>query len=105
MAREIYKMINNLAPHFLSDLIHKNNSTYNFRKENSINLPQVKTTTYGKKKPFVSNLPGCGTVCQMISGKLRITAVSADCCTLGTADLSVGAISANHKFFVFCSSM
>lgn len=48
MALETFKIINNMAPPVLSDLIVKRNSNINFRYTNILQIPQVKTTSYGK---------------------------------------------------------
>ena len=49
MALETYKILNNLAPSCLKNLISVKDSKYSFRYSNILDLPQVKTTTYGKK--------------------------------------------------------
>ena len=47
MAIEIFKILNNIAPPVLSDLVQKRNSKYNFRYSNILQIPQINTTRYG----------------------------------------------------------
>ena len=49
MALETFKIINKIAPVCLHDLLHIKNSKYNFRYTNILDVPQVRTTRYGKK--------------------------------------------------------
>ena len=49
MALETYKIINKLAPVCLHDLVHMKNSKYSFRYNNILEIPQIKSTRYGKK--------------------------------------------------------
>ena len=49
MALETYKIINKLAPVCLHDLVHMKNSKYSFRYSNILEIPQIKSTRYGKK--------------------------------------------------------
>lgn len=49
MALETYKIINSQAPVCLSDLVNLKNSKYSFRYKNILDLPYVRTSTYGKK--------------------------------------------------------
>ena len=48
MALETYKIINKLAPVCLHDLVHMKNSKYSFRYNNILEIPQIKSTWYGK---------------------------------------------------------
>jgi len=48
MAIETFKIINEISPPLLNDLIVKRQSTINFRYTNILQIPQVRTTTYGK---------------------------------------------------------
>jgi hypothetical protein len=48
MALETYKIVNKLAPVCLHDLVNVKNSKYAFRYSNILDLPQVRTTRYGK---------------------------------------------------------
>ena len=48
MAIETFKIINNLAPIVLSDLLKKKENRYNFRYINLLQIPHVNTTRYGK---------------------------------------------------------
>ena len=50
MASEVYKIVNDIAPDYIKDLINIKKSTYNFRRENQTSLPAVKSTRYGLKK-------------------------------------------------------
>ena len=50
MAIETFKILNNMSPSVLSDLIYlRENSTYNFRYNNILQVPQVRTSNFGKK--------------------------------------------------------
>ena len=49
MAIECFKIIHDLSPPCLSDLVSYKNSSYNFRYSNLLEIPHVRTTTYGKK--------------------------------------------------------
>ena len=49
MALETYKILNKIAPVCLHDLIKVKNSKYVFRYSNIADVPQVRTTRYGKK--------------------------------------------------------
>ena len=49
MALETFKILHDQAPPVLSDLICKQNHTYNFRYSNLLQIPHVKTTRYGKQ--------------------------------------------------------
>ena len=46
MASEVYKIVNDIAPDYIKDLINIKKSTYNFRRENQASLPAVKSTRY-----------------------------------------------------------
>ena len=48
MALEVFKIMHGLAPPVLSSLIVKRDNKYNFRYTNILQIPQVKTSTYGK---------------------------------------------------------
>ena len=48
MALETYKIINKLAPVCLHELVHMKNSKYSFRYNNILEIPQIKSTWYGK---------------------------------------------------------
>ena len=47
MGIEVFKILNGKSPIYLQDLFVLKNSTYCFRRENTLNIPQVRTTTYG----------------------------------------------------------
>ena len=49
MAIETFKILNGLAPSVLSDLLIKRENKYNFRYSNILQIPQVRTSTQGKK--------------------------------------------------------
>lgn len=48
MALETYKILHNLSPPCLTDLLNFINSKYNFRYTNILQVPAVRTSTYGK---------------------------------------------------------
>ena len=48
MAIETFKIINGIAPPVLNNLLQKRESQYNFRYNNILQVPQIRTTTYGK---------------------------------------------------------
>ena len=49
MAIETFKILNGFAPSVLSDLLIKRENKYNFRYSNILQIPQVRTSTQGKK--------------------------------------------------------
>ena len=49
MAIECFKIIHDLSPNCLSDLVTLKNSSYSFRYSNILDVPRVRTSTYGKK--------------------------------------------------------
>ena len=50
VAIETFKILNHMSPPVLSDLINlRENSTYNFRYNNILQVPQVRTSHFGKK--------------------------------------------------------
>ena len=51
MASEVYKIVHDIAPEYVKDLINIKTSHYNFRNENQARLPAVKSTRYGLR-PF-----------------------------------------------------
>lgn len=48
MAIETFKIVNNIAPPVLSDLVVKKSTGINFRYSNLLQVPAVRTTSYGK---------------------------------------------------------
>ena len=48
MALESFKILYKLSPPCLNDLVVLKNSKYSFRYSNILEIPRVKTTTYGK---------------------------------------------------------
>ena len=49
MALETFKIMNKLSPSCLHSLVHLRNSKYYFRYNNILDIPQVRTSRYGKK--------------------------------------------------------
>ena len=50
MAVETFRILNDMSPPVLSDLVRiRDCSSYNFRYQNVLQVPQVRTTKYGKK--------------------------------------------------------
>ena len=47
MASEVYKIVNDIAPDYIKDLVKIKKSNYNFRRENQASLPAVMSTRYG----------------------------------------------------------
>ena len=47
MATEVFKIVNDMSPEYIKDLITIQHSSYNFRRENQDSIPQVKSTRYG----------------------------------------------------------
>jgi hypothetical protein len=68
MALETFKIMNKLSPSCLHSLVHLRNSKYYFRYNNILDIPQVRTSRYGKKKHLNLLLLHCGTASQTISG-------------------------------------
>jgi hypothetical protein len=48
MALECFKILYKLSPPCLNDLVVLKNGKYSFRYFNIVEIPRVKTTTYGK---------------------------------------------------------
>ena len=48
MALEVFKIVNKQSPLFLQDLVQLRNSNYNFRYQNTLELPMLRTTRCGK---------------------------------------------------------
>jgi hypothetical protein len=65
MALETYKIVNKLAPECLHDLVNVTNSKYVFRYSNILDVPQVRTTRYGKNHSCLQ-LQLCGTTFRTI---------------------------------------
>ena len=61
MAIECFKIIHDLSPPCLSNLVSRRESTYSFRYTNILDIPRVRTVTYGKKNPSNSQLHFFGT--------------------------------------------
>ena len=49
MSIECFKIIHDLSPPCLSNLVSRRESTYSFRYTNILDIPRVRTVTYGKK--------------------------------------------------------
>ena len=47
MAREVFKIVNNIAPSYLHDMISLKPSNYDFRSEKQAQLPRVNSTCNG----------------------------------------------------------
>ena len=47
MATEVFKIVNDMSPEYIKDMITIYNSSYNFRRENQASIPHVKSTRYG----------------------------------------------------------
>ena len=48
IANETFKILHNMSPVYLQDLVSYKNSTYSFRYDNLVEVPRVRTTKYGK---------------------------------------------------------
>ena len=49
MAIEVFKILNEMCPPVLANLVEKRSSSYNFRYSNSLEVPTVHTNTLGKR--------------------------------------------------------
>ena len=47
MACEVFKIVNNMSPSYISDLVKIKSSVYDFRGERKADVPRVNTTRYG----------------------------------------------------------
>ena len=47
LAGEVFKIVNNIAPSYLHDLISLKSSSYDFRPEKQAQIPRVNSTRYG----------------------------------------------------------
>ena len=56
MACEVYKIVNDLSPKYINDLVNIKHSSYNFRSEKKAEAPQVNSTRYGLRS-FRSEAP------------------------------------------------
>ena len=56
MACEVYKIVNDLSPKHINDLVNIKKSSYNFRSEKKAEVPRVNTTRYGLRS-FRSEAP------------------------------------------------
>ena len=64
MAREVLKIVNNIAPSYLHDLISLKPSTYDFRSRKQAQLQRVNSTRYGLRS-FQYERFGSGTALRM----------------------------------------
>ena len=48
MAIEVFKILNEMCPPVLANLVEKRSSSYNFRYSNILQVPTVHTSTFGK---------------------------------------------------------
>ena len=67
IALEAFKILNNLSPVYLNDLLTFKNLSYSFRYTQTVEIPQVRTSRYGTR---------CGTTSHNISGTLQVTMFS-----------------------------
>ena len=56
MACKVYKIVNDLSPQYISDLVNIKVSPYDFRGEKKADIPRVKSTRYGLRS-FRSEAP------------------------------------------------
>ena len=56
MACEVYKLVNDLSPTYINDLVNIKNPSYNFRSEKKAEIPRVNSTRYGLRS-FSSEAP------------------------------------------------
>ena len=47
MATGVFKIVNDMSPEYIKDLITIQNSSYNFWRGNQASIPHVKSTRYG----------------------------------------------------------
>ena len=47
MACEVFKIVNNMAPDYINDLVKMKTSSYDFREERKADVPRDNTTRYG----------------------------------------------------------
>ena len=47
MATEVFKILSKQSPSYLHDIIKFKNTSYSFRKANTVEIPQVRTTSFG----------------------------------------------------------
>ena len=56
MAREVYKIVDELSPNYIRDLVNLKHSSYDFRSERKADVPRVNSSRYGLKS-FRSEAP------------------------------------------------
>lgn len=49
IATEVFKILNNISPSYVQDLVSLKISNYHFRKENLLTVPRVRSTRYGQR--------------------------------------------------------
>ena len=49
IALEVFKILNNLSPIYLNDLLTLKNLSYSFRYTQTVEIPQVRTSRYGTR--------------------------------------------------------
>ena len=49
IALEVFKSLQNISPIYIQELVSVKSSNYNFRYVNTLDVPRVNSTTYGKK--------------------------------------------------------
>ena len=68
MTCEVYKIVNDLSPKYINNLVNIKNSSYNFRSEKKAEVPQVNSTRYGLRS-FRSEAPR---IWNSLSNDLRV---------------------------------
>ena len=63
MACEVFKIVNNIAPTFIQNLIMLKCSQYSMRKDNTAVVPKANTSKHLNHLFMMG--PGSGTACQM----------------------------------------
>ena len=49
IALESFKILNNMSPAYLNDLLTFKNHSYNFRYQKTVEVPQVRTVKHGSR--------------------------------------------------------
>ena len=82
MACEVLKIVNNVPPTFIKNLIAFKCSQYSVQKDKPVVVPNTNTSIYGLKS-FVNGGPRSGTVCRTNYEKTKTMASSTDCSGTG----------------------
>ena len=96
MATEVFKIVNDMSPEYIKDLITIQISSYNFRRENQASIPQVKSTWYGLR----SFRYEAARIWNCLPNDLR-KAESFGCSMLGMASF-VNALRVLFRLVLFC---